>query len=288
MDKLRRIDPVFIYALLGLILFLALRDTTEPPEAVGEIQVSRQDILQHIQFRERRFDADWVERFYARLSAEEKQKIIDEYIGEEAMVREARRLGLDTDDFVIRQRLIQKLNFIDIDPEEEKMPDTATLEAWFADQAERYDSAARISFTHIFFANESNQSADDVAALRNRLNEANTPPAQALPFGERFAYLRSYQDRDLADIKSHFGAEFVTSLSQQASQTGRWLGPLVSRWGNHLVYIEAFTPQSRAQFTDVKSKVLYDWRQDQKSRAEQTLARRMAEKYTIRMLDDLK
>ncbi len=287
MAFLRRIDPVFIYALLGLILYLALDDRSAPAETIDEIRVSRSDLLQHIQFRERRFDLDWVEDYYTRLSVAEKQQVIDDYIGEEAMVREARRLGLDRDDFVIRQRLIQKMNFIDLDPASESQPDTATLKAWFDDHADRYNSPARISFTHIFFAADSDQSNEDIIALRQALNANATAPAEALPLGERFAYLRSYQDRGLFDLKSHFGDDFVAALTPRVSEQGRWLGPLASRWGQHLIFMESYTPDRAPEFAEVQNKVLYDWQQEAKLRAEQGLAQRMAEKYTINIADDV-
>lgn len=287
MAFIRRIDPVLIYALLGLILYVILEDRSAPPEMVGEIRVSRNDLLQHIQFRERRFDRDWVEDYFSQLSAQDKQQLIDDYTGEEAMVREARRIGLDKDDFVIRQRLIQKMNFIDIEPAAVDQPSTETLKAWFNEHADRYASPARISFTHIFFATESNHSAADITDLRVALNANDTRPAQALPLGERFAYLRSYQDRGLADLKSHFGADFVATLNTQGTEQGRWLGPIASRWGRHLVFIESYTPDRSPSFAEVRSKVLYDWQQEAKMRAEETLARRMAEKYTINIADDV-
>jgi hypothetical protein len=288
MARLRRIDPIFIYALLGLILYVVLDDRAAQPEMVGEINVNRNDLLQHIQFRERRFDRDWVENYFAQLSAQDRQQLIEDFTGEEALVREARRLGLDKDDFVIRQRLIQKMNFIDIDPAAADQPSTAILEAWFDERADRYHSPARMSFTHIFFASESNQSVDDITAMRKSLNANSTAPAQALPLGERFAYLRSYQDRGLADLKSHFGADFVAALSAHVTEQGRWLGPLASRWGQHLVFIESYTPDRSPSFAELQSKVLYDWQQEAKLRAEQSLAQRAAAKYIITIADDVR
>ncbi len=65
---------------------------------------------------------------------------VQRWIDEELLVREAKRLGLDRGDPVVRRRLVQKLRFLQerVDP-----PSTAALEAWLAEHPERFRVPAR-------------------------------------------------------------------------------------------------------------------------------------------------
>jgi hypothetical protein len=60
------------------------------------------------------------------------QRLIDAYIREEILVREARAQGLDRDDSIVRRRLVQKMEFAVADP---PPPADSELETYLAQHA---------------------------------------------------------------------------------------------------------------------------------------------------------
>ena len=68
----------------------------------------------------------------------ELQKLIDAYVREEVLVREARAQGLDADDSIIRRRLVQKMEFAVADP-------PAPADAVLADYLAQHPAAFRKS-----------------------------------------------------------------------------------------------------------------------------------------------
>jgi len=64
---------------------------------------------------------------------EDLKALLFAYVEEQALMREAQRLGLGNDDTIIRRRLAQKMRFLIEDVDVPKEPDEATLNAWFKD-----------------------------------------------------------------------------------------------------------------------------------------------------------
>lgn len=284
----KRIDPLFIYILFGVMLYFGFGDSfrSEPP--ADTIYVDRASLYQHIQYKNRRFDQDWVEAHFDGLSVSEKEQLITDYLNEEAMVREARGLGLDLNDFVIRQRLIQKLQFIDVNPNTLPMPNETELADWFTQRQETYRQPERLSFTHIFFPRAEEANTQTLEVMRDELNENSTPPADALAMGSRFAYLRSYQDRTSEEIESHFGDGFAAQLIASANQNGTWQGPFTSRWGQHLVFVSAYRASVLPPLEAVKRQVLYDWQQENQQQAQDQFAKSLLTKYQVSIAEDVK
>ena len=69
----------------------------------------------------------------------ELQHLIDAYVREEILVREARAQGLDRDDTIIRRRLVQKMDFAVADP---PTPPDSELESYLAQHPATFRTAA--------------------------------------------------------------------------------------------------------------------------------------------------
>src|SRR5262245_21674465 len=94
-------EPLLQFLLLGAALFAAYNFLNRNPK------VNPDDVIVSAAQIERL--AGTFTRFHQRgPSAEELKGLIDEYVREEILSREAIKLGLDQDDSVIRRRLQQK------------------------------------------------------------------------------------------------------------------------------------------------------------------------------------
>jgi hypothetical protein len=71
----------------------------------------------------------------------ETQGAIDAYVREEILTREARVLGLDRDDPVVRYRLVQRIDFFNADSVAAPTPTDADLETFLKNNPDRFKNA---------------------------------------------------------------------------------------------------------------------------------------------------
>ncbi|XZZ64234.1 hypothetical protein ACJJIF_21960 (plasmid) [Microbulbifer sp. SSSA002] len=77
--------------------------------------------------------------------------MIDDYIREEILYREAINLGLQEHDQIIRRRLIQKLDYVTGGFSSKISITDEDLKNYFKLNQEKYRIEASITFTHVFF-----------------------------------------------------------------------------------------------------------------------------------------
>ena len=99
-------EPLVQFLLIGAVLFGVGRVRAGGGSA-GGIVVSAGKITQLAQ----RFETVWMRP----PTRQELEGLVDEYVREEVFYREARAMGLDEDDPVIRRRLMTKLQFVSED-----------------------------------------------------------------------------------------------------------------------------------------------------------------------------
>jgi len=81
---------------------------------------------------------------------EELDGLIEAYIREEVMVREALSLGLDRDDAIIRRRLQQKVEFVSEEGAALTRATDDELRAYMAAHPEAFRAEPRVSFAQIY------------------------------------------------------------------------------------------------------------------------------------------
>ena len=275
-------DPICLFVVVGIALYVAYRWL---PTAGDQrlIQVDRDDVMSFVQYRRRRFDDGDVQSYWSGLDDGVRRRIIDEYVREEAQVREARALGLDRDDYVVRQRLIQRLIFVKRGGEaRQPVPDDDVLKAWYAAQPERYRQPAAATFTHVFLASapDPSERVDEALELKERLNERGESEGVA-SVGDRFPYHRRYVLRSLTEIDAQFGGPFANELSELPTDRHRWQGPLESSHGLHLVRLENYVPAGSRPFAEVREQVLFDWEREVSAELDDRLAEDILARYRV-------
>src|SRR5690606_15059644 len=109
-------QPLLHFLALGVLLFALydwrVGDAPESDASARHIVVTREALLDFIQYRARAFDDAAAVAQLDSMSAEQREALIDEYVREEALYREALALGMEQGDYIIRQRLVQKVEFL--------------------------------------------------------------------------------------------------------------------------------------------------------------------------------
>ena len=242
---MRRIlkDPLVHFLAVGLGLFVlfnlvASNETTYDSKV---IDVDRDALLTFMQYRTRAFEPQAAANRLDELAPDELERLITDYVREEALHREALALGVDKNDYVIKRRMIQSVEFI---------TDgfvTAAVELDDEDVAKYYESnrddyyvEPYVTFTHVFFNNERHGRDEAASLAQEKLADLNTTQAafgEAPRHGDRFPYFLNYVERGSAFIASHFGTRMAQAVFSLEPSDTTWRGPFESEYGMHVVML---------------------------------------------------
>jgi len=284
-------EPLVQFIVLGLLLYIAL-GIFAPERLVMQdssvIVVDDEHLKTYLQFQRKSFAAESAQQLLGAMSGEQKQQLIEDYVRDEALFREALALGLNENDEIIRRRLIQKMEYL-AQGFYNQIPQLSEQQLidYFTDNEQHYQLPASITFTHVFLKvnarNRSKETQTTLSAankLRTTLNNKSVLFSQAGQYGDRFLYNLNYVDRDSDTIASHFGSTFQQSLFALDSSKA-WQGPIQSDYGVHLVLISNKTARRLPMLSEVAAAVLADARREQQSELKNKAIAEIINQYRI-------
>jgi parvulin-like peptidyl-prolyl isomerase len=190
---------------------------------------------------------------------EEMQGLVDDYVREEVLYREAKAMGLDQDDIIVRRRMRQKFEFLSEDlAARSGPPNEQELEAYLRQYADKYREEPRLTFEHIFFNREKHgKSAEaDAKAVLARLTGKNGAAIDVEKLGDAFLLPFRFEKVSAEETTRLFGENFGKQLV--SVETGNWAGPLESNYGLHLVRVDEHLPGAAPQLANVREAVFRD------------------------------
>jgi hypothetical protein len=164
--------------------------------------------------------------------------MIDDYVHDEILYREAIKSGLDQDDEIIRRRLIQKIEFLNRDLTVVAEPTDTELKLYYERHRNQFIEPGKVTFSHIYFSPDNGGTAAALQRARDALAQLQTNGAtmRAPQLGDRFPLQYDYAQLSRLDAVQIFGqTPIVDALF--ALPTGQWAGPIQSGYGWHLVFI---------------------------------------------------
>lgn len=281
-------DPLGHFLVLGLALFALFAWVTKD-EASSDgnvIDVDRPALLTHIQYHARAFSPEAAAAHLDGMSDSELDRLIDSFVREEALYREALSLGMDQTDHVIKHRLVQSIEFItdDLALRTTEVSDDE-LETYFEANRERYRFEPTVTFTHVFFNSERHgvEEARNLAGEKlAELNRDRVPFTDAPGHGDRFLYLVNYVERTEDLVASHFGDEMAGAVFALAADDANWVGPLQSRYGQHLVLLTARTEERNPELAEVEARVRADAERETAQMRRDRAIRTLVDTYEVR------
>jgi hypothetical protein len=208
---------------------------------------------------------------------EELDGLLAEHVREEILSREARALGLDEGDVVVRRRLRQKLELLAAGFGEAAEPDEAELLAWLRAHPERWRVEPRLSFRHVYLSRERRGAAADADAARLLAQLA--AGADPAGLGDPLLLPPELHDAPLPDVARQFGDAFAARVAELPP--GAWLGPVESGYGPHLVRIDARSEGRLPELAEVRDSVLRDWQAAQAEAAREAHYRALRASYSV-------
>jgi hypothetical protein len=228
----------------------------------------------------------WSKQWLRQPSSEELKGLIDGLVNEELLAREAKAIGLDQDDTIIRRRLAQKLNFLVEDTVRLADPTEDQLRTYYGVNASRYQTSARLSFMQLYFNPKQHQDTEADAKMVLAKLQTMAGHDVAVTVGDPSLLNAELRDVDEQAVTSIFGPQFSRAVFALAA--GVWSGPLKSDYGDHLVFVETRTPAMQRHFEEVRDKVLEAWRTEQQQTANRDYIGRLRNKYGIVFDDSVK
>ena len=246
-------EPLAQFLLIGVCIYGAYAIFGAPDEDADErtIVVDANRI--------KGFIVAWERRWNRPPTSQELDGIVQQFVREDILYREAVAMGLDVDDPITRRRMAQKLEFLTKDIARLKEPQEGELERYFEENAELYRKPDLITFSHVYLDPDKRGAAalDDAAELLAELEGAGEPEPGSLRSGDRFMLQSYYPEKSELDIRRQFGTGFSDTVMQL--EPGKWHGPVLSGYGTHLVYVHALAVAPPPIFSDVRDHVLENW-----------------------------
>jgi hypothetical protein len=242
-------EPLVHFLLMGCGLFLVHAWVGGPAKGEGTSIVITQGRIEQLTVG--------FLRMHQRLPNQaELEALIDDAIREEIYYREAKALGLDQDDTIVRRRLRQKLEFVSEDIGQIPEPTDEQLEVHLRDHAQQFRVESRYSLTQVYLDPQKRgpRLMDDANALLDELRRVG-PAVEAK--GDASLMQQRYDKVSASELSRLFGKEFETAL--RAAPLGAWSGPWSSGYGVHLVLVRERDAERAATLREKRDEVRRAW-----------------------------
>ena len=253
-------EPLVQFLLIGTCIYGLYALVGTPAEDVTENSIIVDTA------RVESFVRQWQQRWNRPPTRQELDGVIDSFVREEILYRQALAMGLDEDDIITRRRMAQKLEFLTSDLALLNEPTQADLEQYFDGHQARYRGADRITFTQVFLDPDLRDEAtlDDATRMLAELQATSDPEAAAQGAGDRLMSQSHFHQVSQLEIRRELGSGFAEAVMKLES--GKWHGPVLSGYGVHLVYVHELQHAPPAVFEDAQQRVLEDWQQEQQEK----------------------
>ena len=245
MHRIRQImldEPLIPFAILGGVLFVVY-GFRQPPRVVETIEISTSTV--------RALERAQQELVGRPLTEQERMDVLEGYIEEEVLLREAFRMELEKKDSRVRQRLLNVMRSTLDQPV--APPTRAELQAYFREQRDRYDSGELITCDHVFYAYGSENEPEALSQLLTDLRAG----ADHSQLGDSVMYGNTLRDRSKSQLLRSMGKEFSEAIF--SLPLNEWHGPLETTQGLHFVRVAEKRQPPAPDFDKMEEYLRQDW-----------------------------
>lgn len=198
-----------------------------------------------------------------------EQKLIDDYVANELLFREAVERGMHMTDLTTKQRLIDRVRFMisgaPAEPTEDQML------SWYAKHPDHYRAEPQLSLNHVFFEKK----PVDVGTMLQTLERGGTIE------GDDYWMGRDLDNYGFSVLRAMFGEAFLEAAGKLPQ--GKWSGPLQSTKGWHLVRVSDHGEARLLPYPEAREQVRQDYLASQTASAVNAEVERLRQEYRIRV-----
>jgi hypothetical protein len=231
-------EPLFHFLIIGLIFFGIDKSLESARVSASQIIVPAsvyEDISRTFEKARSR-----------KPTKEELAPLVETWVSNEVLYREAKAQQLDEGDDMIRERIIQKLRVMISGTLDVPKATEEDLRSFFQQHRQNYDQPTLYSFTFAKMESE-NEAAQRASALNAGVRDAvNAPGIRFVPF----------KRRPESNVMSLLGKDNTKILKN--SSPGQWI-VMTSQSGVAVARLDSYVPAQAARYEDVASDVAKRW-----------------------------
>jgi len=265
-------EPLVHFLVLGLIIFAVYH-------ALNRSNEQEPDKIVVTQARIEQLAGLFAKTWQRPPTAAELKGLIDDYVKEEILYREALALGLDNDDTVIRRRLRQKMEFLSDTVIGALNPTDDELETYLKYNMSKFELDPQIAFEQVFLNPErrGDQIEEDAASILEALNS--NASADAAKLGDATLLPLELDLTSATRISQTFGPQFAKAIDQLTP--GAWGGPIKSTFGTHLVRVNKREPGRVPALSEARAAVKREWATEQRKKLEDKRFAELLKRYDV-------
>lgn len=283
-------QPLLHFLLIGAAFFLIFHFTSSnnnPETDLKTVVVDKNSLVTFMQYRSKKFNQEEFEAKLKNLPETELNNLVDDYVREEVLYREALGLGMDRDDYLIRRRMVQKIEFINENLVNNSQGITRQeVIDYYNKNLDDYKIEPNATFTHIYFSNDKNGIDKAKQLAENKLvvlNKTNVPFSDSVNHGDRFLYHLNYVERTPEFVESHFGAEMSEEIFELVPDETKWQGPFESQFGYHLVLLAEKKDEELPALEEVYDSIVQDLNYKLSNEAKEKSIKDIISSYDVRI-----
>jgi hypothetical protein len=207
-------------------------------------------------------------------------------VPEDELFRKAMDLGMDQSDTVVQRRLIDRVQAMIRAGVRSRTPDDSVLRTHYESTASRWRQPALLDLTQVYFSRDKrgDRAEIDAAALLLELTEQGIEPGAAVALADPFLSGHRLHTATPNRIVARFGPAFAAGVEHERAL--RWVGPVESAFGAHLVWIHERIESRIPTFDEVQQQVLEDWITEETRRALRAQIGRRRRIVEVRVIED--
>jgi hypothetical protein len=212
-------------------------------------------------------------------TAEEITGLIDDYVKEEIYYREAKKLGLDTDDTVVRRRLRLKMEYLNEAAAGALTASEAELKAYLKAHPEKFEIDPMMAFQQVFLNPQRRGDKIDADAGMILVSLKRNPQRDPASFGDTTLLPAGMPLTPKTEIARTFGPEFAEALDK--TPAGEWIGPIASGLGYHIVRVSERKPGRVPELAEARDQVLREWSNDKRMEIDESTFNELLKRYRV-------
>jgi hypothetical protein len=204
-------------------------------------------------------------------------RLVQSVATDEILVREGETLGVSRDVPDMAERIRQKYQALADARLALRAPTDEELADWLQMHAADYAAPATVTYSQIllFAAGTSGDAERRARRAQIRLNYG----ARPVRVGLRSPLPAKAWRMGIDEVERDYGASFADALARLPQ--GVWQGPVMSRYGAHLVRVEALAPGAVPSLDEARAAVTRDYEQARRRRALETTLEAARRKYEV-------
>lgn len=269
-------DPLLHFLLLGALLFVSFELAyAKDASTRDEIVVTQGRVDQLIG----RFTRTW----QRPPTKQEVRRLIDGFVRDEVLYREAVAMGLDRDDVTIRRRMRQKIEFLTQDFVDRVQPSDQQLSEYVAAHPDSFRTDPRYTYKQIYLNPDRHKGKldADVKRLLAELPSEGATEKLLAEKGDPFLLPCAFRAVERREVRATFGKPFANALAEL--ELGKWHGPVRSGYGVHVVLVEARIPARMPELSEIRQVAVREWTAANRRKVQDEFYQRVRAKYRIRL-----